>query len=93
MYEPPCTEQVGYVPEVTSDHAPDVPETCAVAQPVLLSNPLLNNVAPPPDAVEVKLTPVWLAPLIVTLALAGLNVYPERLGVTVYVPFARPLKV
>jgi hypothetical protein len=34
-------------------------------------------------AVAVKLTPVLFAPLIVTLMLAGVNLNPELLGVTV----------
>ena len=35
----------------------------------------------------------WLAPLIVTDRLAGENVHPLLAGVTVYVPFARPVSV
>ena len=45
-------------------------------------------------AVAVKFSPeVILAPLIVTLALVGLNVKPACVGVIVYVPLAKPLKV
>ena len=45
-------------------------------------------------AVAVKFTPeVTLAPLIVTLVLVGLNVKPACVGVTVYVPSAKPLNV
>ena len=43
--------------------------------------------------VPVKFWPVTFAPLMVTVLLVGLNVYPVLLGVTVYVPLARPVKV
>jgi hypothetical protein len=42
-------------------------------------------------AVAVKLIPVTLAPFIVAFWLVGLKVYPVLLGVTAYVPFARPV--
>jgi len=42
--------------------------------------------------VEVQFA-VALAPLTVTAWLAGVKMYPEWLGVTVYEPFARLLKV
>src|SRR6185436_10129100 len=45
---PPCGVTVGFVPDAGSVHAPAVPETCAVAQPVLLSNPFVNSVEPLP---------------------------------------------
>jgi hypothetical protein len=35
------------------------------------------------EAAAVKLTPVWFALLKVTLLLAGVNVKPDSLGVTV----------
>jgi hypothetical protein len=90
MYDPPCFEHVGYVPDVTCDHVPAVPEVSVCAQPVVASKPFEKSVTGPPEAVPVKFLPVWLAPLIVTLRLAGENVYPLLLGVTVYVPLARP---
>jgi hypothetical protein len=40
-----------------------------------------------------KFTPVTFAPFTVAFWLTGLKVYPARLGVTVYVPFAKPLKM
>jgi hypothetical protein len=43
--------------------------------------------------VAVKFGTVAFAPLTVTAWLAGLNVYPLRLGVTVYDPFANPVKL
>ena len=45
------------------------------------------------EAVPVKVTPVMDALFTVTTAVAGLNVYPERLGATIYDPFAKPVKV
>ena len=42
---------------------------------------------------SVKFTPVTFAPLTVTARLAGLNVWPLRLGVMVYEPFASLEKV
>jgi hypothetical protein len=92
MPVPPCGDVVGKVPEVTNVHAPAVPETCAVAQPVLLSNPFEKTIVPPLQ-LAVKFWPVMFAPLIVTDALAGENVQPLFVGVTVYVPFTRPLIV
>ena len=41
----------------------------------------------------VKLTPEMVAPLTVTVWLAGLKVKPDFVGVTVYVPFATLLNV
>src|SRR5258708_12718853 len=43
-------------------------------------------------AVAVKFTPGTFAVLIVTFWLAGVNVYPVSLGVTVYAPTANPAK-
>jgi hypothetical protein len=43
--------------------------------------------------VAVKLIPVTFTPFTVALRLAGLNVYPVLLGVTAYVPLAKPVKV
>jgi hypothetical protein len=40
----------------------------------------------------VKLIAVMLAPLTVTACVVGLNVKPEWLGTTAYVPFANPVK-
>jgi hypothetical protein len=50
--------------------------------------PLVDTVperlnVPPPVGVPVKFWPVTLAPLTVTLRLAGVKVYPVREGVTV----------
>jgi hypothetical protein len=74
-----------------------LPELLAVV--VALVTPLNVTVAPFPPAaglivpemlyvgltcwMAVKLTPVTAAPLTVTFWLAGLNVYPVRLGVSV----------
>jgi hypothetical protein len=44
-----------------------------------------------PDTV--KVATVTFAPLTVTAALVGLKVWPLRVGVTVYDPFARPVNV
>ena len=44
-------------------------------------------------AVPVKLTPVLELPLIVTVAVGGLNVYPALLTATTYEPFGRLEKV
>ena len=74
---------------------------------VAVAAPLRVTVAPLPPvvgeivpemlkvcAVAVKFVPeVTFAPLIVTVALVGLKVYPAWLGVMVYVPFAKPVKV
>src|SRR3954468_12438203 len=87
---PPCGAMTGCVPAVTIVHAPAVPATCAVAQPVMLSNPFEKSV----DGalhVAVKLLPETFAPARVTERLAGENVQPLLVGVTVYVPLARPL--
>src|SRR5436190_23320156 len=89
MYVPPCGLSVGFVPDATRVHAPVVPEICTVAHPVALSNPFENSVELLQFAV--KFCPVTFAPLTVTLRLAGENVQPLFVGVTVYVPFARPL--
>jgi hypothetical protein len=43
--------------------------------------------------VAVKFGTVTFAPLTVTAWLAGLNVYPLRLGVSVYDPSTKPVKV
>jgi hypothetical protein len=43
--------------------------------------------------VAVNPAAVTFAPLTVTAWLAGLNVYPLRLGVTVYDPSTKPVKV
>lgn len=43
--------------------------------------------------VAVKFTPVASAELMVTLCEAGLKVYDALLGVTLYVPFCRPVKL
>src|ERR1051326_499906 len=88
---PPCGLFVGSVPEVTIVHAPVVPETCAVAHPVP-SKPSEKSVVLVLQ-LAVKLIPVTFAPLTDTDWLAGENVQPLLLGVTVYVPLARPLIV
>ena len=59
--------------------------------PVVPALPLIVNVAAVHDAV--KLTPVTFAEVIVTELEAGENVQPLLLGVSVYVPAARPLSV
>jgi hypothetical protein len=89
---PPCGLQVGSVPDVTNVQAPAVPETCAVAQPVLLSNPFEKSVWLVLQ-LAVKLMPVTFAPVTLTDCDAGEKVQPLLLGVTVYVPFARLLIV
>ena len=71
------------MPEVTCDQVPAVPEVSTWDQPDVESNPLVKSVVVPPVAVAVKFLPVWLAPLMVTAMLAGLNVKPLLLGVTV----------
>jgi hypothetical protein len=43
--------------------------------------------------VAAKFNPVTFAPLMVAVWLTGLKEKPDLLGVTVYVPFANPLKV
>jgi hypothetical protein len=73
-----------------------LPEPSAVV--VAVAAPLNATVAPPPAetglivpemlqvvgaACPVKLIPVWFAPFTATARLAGVNVYPDRLGVTV----------
>ena len=40
-----------------------------------------------------KFWPVTLAPLMVAVLLVGVKVYPVLLGVMVYVPLAKPVKV
>src|ERR1051325_2879491 len=82
MELPPCGLLVGFVPAVARLHTPLVPETCAVTQPVPLSKPLEKSVVPPPQ-LAVKLMPVTFAPLTDTDWLAGENVQPLLLGVTV----------
>ena len=78
------------MPEVGKVQAPAVPETCTVAQPLpALSKPFEKSVVPLPH-VAMKFCPVTFAPLTVTERLAGENVQPLFVGVTVYVPLARP---
>src|ERR1043165_2016768 len=89
---PPCGLAVGSVLEVTNLQEPGVPETCAVAQPLLDSKPFEKSVWLLLQ-LAVKLMPVTFAPLTVTDCDAGENVQPLLLGVTVYVPFARLLTV
>jgi hypothetical protein len=84
-------------------YAPD-----ALAVAVAVDAPVNLTVAPePPDplivpeienvccvvALDVKLMPVTLAALTVATCDVGLNVNPVCVGVTVYAPFARPVKV
>jgi hypothetical protein len=73
-------------------------EVVAVADPLSVSNvptPEAEGVTEPESVqvvaatMAVKFTFEMFAPLIVTVWLGGLNVYPVLLGVTVYVPFAR----
>ena len=69
--EPPWAEMLGCELELTSVHAPAVPETCTVDHPVP-SKPSLNRVVPPPLAVTVNDTvAVWVllppVPVIVTV--------------------------
>src|ERR1041385_7978387 len=90
MVVPPCGLLVGFVPAVAKLHTPLVPETCVVTQPVPLSKPFEKSVAGPPPQDAVKLMPVTFAPVTDTDWLAGENVQPDLLGVTVYVPLARP---
>jgi len=59
---------------------PQVIRTDRFPCPPLVTRPEMLYVAP--DVPE-KLTPVTLAPLTVTLRLAGVKVYPVLLGVTV----------
>src|SRR5436305_667726 len=79
---PPCGALVGCVPAVTIVHAPAVSETCVVDQPVPLSNPFEKSVELVLH-VAVKLLPVTFAPATVTDRVAGENVQPLLLGVTV----------
>jgi hypothetical protein len=58
------------------------------ALPLLIVPKILQLIA-----VAVKFTAVALAPLIVTARFTGLKVKPVLLGVTVYEPLARPVKV
>ncbi len=48
---------------------------------------------PPPVVVAVKFTPVRLAPLTITDVVVGLKASDVPLGVTAYVPLARPVKL
>ena len=67
--------------DAVSVQAPAVPETCAVDQPVP-SKPSVKSVVPvPQDAV--KVTPVTFAEETVTDLVAGVNVQPLLVGVTV----------
>jgi len=81
MLLPPCVAITGCVPAVTMVHAPPVPETCAVAHPVPLSNPFEKSVEE--LHVAVKLLPVTFAPATVTERVVGEKVHPLLLGVTV----------
>jgi hypothetical protein len=47
----------------------------------------------PVCAVAVKFTPLTLAVVIVAACVVGLNVNPLLLGVTAYVPAAKPVKL
>ena len=69
-----------------------MPETFANDQPAL-SKPSVKSVTAPPPQVAVKFLPVTLADVTVTDALVGLKVQPLFVGVTVYVPAARPVIV
>jgi hypothetical protein len=70
--------------------AVDVPVSAIVAPlPEVPTLPVIVHVC----AVAVKVAAVTFAPLTVTATLTGLNVYPLRLGVTVYDPFANPVKL
>jgi hypothetical protein len=70
--------------------AVDVPVSAIVAPlPDVPTLPVIVHVC----AVAVKVAAVTFAPLTVTAALAGLNVYPLLVGVTVYDPFASPVKL
>jgi hypothetical protein len=70
--------------------AVEVPVSAIVApMPEVPTPPVIVHVC----CVAVKATAVTFAPLTVTARLAGLNVKPVRLGVTVYEPFASPVNV
>ena len=81
MPVPPCGLMLGKVPEVTNVQLPAVPEVSTTVQPVLLSRPLLKRVELP--QVAEKVWPPTFAPLMVTERLAGANVQPLFVGVTV----------
>ncbi len=53
--------------------------------------PKLFRKGGPLEEDAVKLAAVWFEPLTVTCVLAGENVNPDLLGVTLYDPFARPV--
>ena len=74
--------------------APEVPLRVTVAPdpPVPLIVPEMENVCGA-TAVAVKFTPVMFAVVIVSACGPGVNVNPVWLGVTVYAPFAKPVKV
>jgi hypothetical protein len=70
--------------------AVDVPVRAIVAPlPEVPTLPVIVHVC----AVAVKAAAVTFAPLTVTAALTGLNVYPLKLGVSVYDPSTKPVKV
>ena len=70
--------------------AVDVPVSAIVAPlPEVPTLPVIVHVC----AVAVKVAAVTFAPLTVTVTLVGLNVYPFSVGVTVYDPFANPVKL
>jgi hypothetical protein len=75
--------------------APEAPLSVTVAPlppAVGLIVPEIENVCAG-AAVAVKFSPVTLAEATVVACDAGLNVNPVWLGVTVYAPFASPVKV
>jgi hypothetical protein len=70
--------------------AVDAPVSMIVAPlPAVPTEPVMLQVC----AVAVKVGTVTFAPSTVTAAPVGLNVYPARVGVTVYDPFTRPERV
>jgi len=91
VYDPFASPENVYAPEAFAVAvAVDAPDSVMVAPlPDAPTPPVIVHVC----AVAVKLPAVRFAPLTVTAALAGLNVKPLRLGVTVYDPFASPENV
>src|SRR4051794_20348537 len=91
VYEPFAKPVKLYTPEALAvTVAVDVPVSVMVAAlpPAPLMVPPILKVC----NAELKFA-VWLAPLSVTFCAAGVKTNPALLGVTVYAPFARPVKL